>query len=393
MSDRLTTRDVRLVDNSSPAQSTYVPGSVHVGMRGKAAYATGELALTWAVCFGDISALGTTTTGVARIDKHNGYSGLFRLIGNKRPELKESPGMQSGSLLASNRDPQTNTLEMFKCNRLLRALRFGNEPFRYYVIRVFGKTRLFTRESFEAASCRFRSLLLQLISQATMPMTNTFDRRPGIMFAGRISQHIRHTQIAADYILHIFLARLIDITGSRQIERAPKQHQVRLALLRFQKSSLPLTSLIGKFQATASGPDRDKLFTDIPAQDAQIVSNRAIQPIGTLAPLVQLVRIRHLGDTPHNGLGSEFRKAFPRRRIEHLVDLELSKYLRIPSLLAQPIAATIRFLHGVLQGGKRALVSRELDRRNQLQTTSLSRMEKSGIPPTNQSVGFLPKAL
>jgi hypothetical protein len=125
------------IDKGRPAQSPKVPGSVYVGMVG---VTTREFALRGAIGSCRISTLRASTVGVPRLHNHNPDASLLRFVLHKRSQLPERPVMQSGSLLASNRHPRANALDVLQLDCSFRALRFRHQPFRYYVGDILGET-------------------------------------------------------------------------------------------------------------------------------------------------------------------------------------------------------------------------------------------------------------
>src|SRR5262245_166192 len=62
-----------------------------------------------------MTALDTSTTGVAGIDRHDGYPGQFRLIRQKAIKLSKRPSREPiASVGALSRDPLADALEGFE---------------------------------------------------------------------------------------------------------------------------------------------------------------------------------------------------------------------------------------------------------------------------------------
>lgn len=215
-----TIRDVRLIDKGSPAAFPKVPGSVYVGMLRVPACSTEELALRGAIGFCGMAVLGASSTGVFGVHKHNPDASLLSLVLNKRSQLRECPTMQSGPLFASNRDPQTNVLEVFQSNRPLRALRLRNDLLRYYVVDIFRQTLLLPREISESALRRFRCYLWQLSPQSPISMTDVFHGRPAVLLVIGIGRQVPDSQVYAQRVSDILLCRALLVARSSEIKLA-----------------------------------------------------------------------------------------------------------------------------------------------------------------------------
>ena len=85
-------RDVWLHDGS-PAKHTNVLGSDRISMTSAATRYATEGGLIRAVCLVRMSAAGTTTRGVAGINRHHGNTSSLCLVPNKGSQLMERPAM------------------------------------------------------------------------------------------------------------------------------------------------------------------------------------------------------------------------------------------------------------------------------------------------------------
>src|SRR6201988_4930861 len=76
------------------------PGSVGIGVGFVSARNTTEPGLAAAILFGDIPAFGTLPRSVPGINIDHRNTREFRLVGDKRSQLRERPAMVNNSLLA-----------------------------------------------------------------------------------------------------------------------------------------------------------------------------------------------------------------------------------------------------------------------------------------------------
>jgi hypothetical protein len=104
---------------------------------------------------------GTTALArVGRIDKRYRYTAPLCLVTDKRPQLRKGPIAVSRSLpWPFNPRPRSDTLEVFKDNRPLRAFGFGKEPLADVVIRICLESTLaacnLAQAAFALSSVRF----------------------------------------------------------------------------------------------------------------------------------------------------------------------------------------------------------------------------------------------
>lgn len=379
MINRITTRDVRLIDDGSPAESTDVLSSVLVGMGSKATLTTVEDRLTRAIRFFCMTALRTAPACIPGINKHNGDANLFCLVANVAAQLRECPRVQRGSLFASSRDPQSDVRQILQRYRLLRVLRLRNEPLRYYVIYVLSKSRLLPGELLEAALCRLRSFLLQFRPKALLTMTNTLRERAAVVRSTGRGKNIGDSHIATDNVGDIVGLWFIDITRSGKVKTPTKQDQVRFSLLGVQHFALALTAQIRNLQPAASSPNRNRLFLNVPAQNPKVVGNRTIQLVSLFGFLAELVGVGYFSDATDNYLRTEGWKLFSSFGVRKSVKLELRKDPRFPSLFTQPVTAAVRFAKRFMQRGQHTLACLELYARNQLHSSIVSRMDKNTL--------------
>lgn len=372
MSFELTIRNVRLVDKSSPAN---ILGSVDIRVCRMSTQHATEGRLIRAILFGDVAAFETGSACVpwVHIDHRNPV--LFRFVGHKKSQLRKRPGMENAALFSPSPNPQTNALQIFEGNPLLRAFSERDDLLANSMIRISGKTKFFSREFLESALCRFGSLLLKLGSKAFVAVANAFDVRPAVPLPCRIGQDIINAEVTPEDTVYVLRSRIIQATSGRQIESLVSQDKIRLTLLRAKERFLALAANKRDFEPSTGGPDGNNLFLDLPGQNTKIVGNGPCKPVGSLAFLVQLVRIRHLSDTANYYLGTEGWKFLSSFGIGLLVQFELCKRLCLPGSSTQPIAAAIRFVQCVIQSGKRASVCFELNTCRKLHEYILSRME------------------
>jgi hypothetical protein len=101
--------------------------SVMISRELMVAHDTTKLSLAFAIAALGMPAGATALTGVSWIDQRYRYTRLLRLVADKETQLAEGPITVSRSLFwPANPRPRSDTLEIFKDNRPLRAFGFSN---------------------------------------------------------------------------------------------------------------------------------------------------------------------------------------------------------------------------------------------------------------------------
>src|SRR5215469_10557849 len=124
---------------SSPAD---ILRSVDIGVRFVTATAAPKLRLTGAVFLLAVATAGACPAGITRIDSRYRHAGQSGLVFQKLAQLRESPGVQNGSLLRPGLDPFADALEFFHGNAALGAFSFGNDLLTDIVVHPRGETSL-----------------------------------------------------------------------------------------------------------------------------------------------------------------------------------------------------------------------------------------------------------
>ncbi len=87
-------------------------------------------------------------TGILWIDQDYRHTSSFCLVLDKVTQLKERPVAMLAPLLAANRYPVTNALQVFQGNCASGALRFLNKPLTDHVVDIGLETKLDVQKAF-----------------------------------------------------------------------------------------------------------------------------------------------------------------------------------------------------------------------------------------------------
>ncbi len=124
------------------------------------------------VLFGAMPADRTGARGIPGINEVDGYAQECSLIDDKRPKLRECPGVKCCALRPSSLHPRANVREFFQRNRPLRAFGLRNNPFGKTVVDVFGKPALLTGQLPQAAAAAECTELLQLVPESPVSIAD-----------------------------------------------------------------------------------------------------------------------------------------------------------------------------------------------------------------------------
>ena len=82
---------------------------------------------------GDETAMGAGLRGILGIDQLNQNTSNFGFITDKLPKLAKSPRVVAAPLAMLNRDPVSDTLEVFKSNQAMGVFSLRHQPLTNYV--------------------------------------------------------------------------------------------------------------------------------------------------------------------------------------------------------------------------------------------------------------------
>jgi hypothetical protein len=124
-------------------------------------------------------------------------------IDDKRPKLREGPGVECCALRPASLHPRANVRQLFQRNRPLRAFGLRNNPFGEAVVDVLGKAALLAGKVSQAPAAVFGAQALQLHPQPTMPVAHVLDGFAGVGFPIAIGSDVRDAQVNAQDAISI----------------------------------------------------------------------------------------------------------------------------------------------------------------------------------------------
>ena len=233
---------------------------------------TTKLGLALAVAPFCMPTRAASLAGVRRIDKPYANTRPHCLVADKRSQLREGPIAVLCSLpWPFNPRPLTNTLEILKNNRPLRAFGFGNETLANTVIGILLKASLAACQPREVTFGRLRSSLLECLPTRGVPLAATLDVLTRKRFAVTISCESDDTEIDAKKAFDIARFWRLDFAGHKQIPLATDEREIGFTALCGKQLALAFATDERDCQPPVECPDRDFRSFEVVREDAIVV--------------------------------------------------------------------------------------------------------------------------
>lgn len=243
------------------------------------------------------------------------------------------------SLRATNRS-LADTAQIFESDSPASVLRFFYKPLADRMVGLLLKTGLLSRELLEFAFGRFGLFLLEIATTMFKDAPIFVNSRPAEILSIRIGCNIHYPKVHTKCPFNINWLRRFHITRNEQVEPAFDVTQITFPALTAQKFQMPLTSREGDILPTLNGPDRNFLLLEVEREDAIIECNRSMRFENSFALVVNLICVRHLGNTSHYNLRGKL-EFFPNTSIRQFVKRKLAKGLFLPCLMADVVTSNI----------------------------------------------------
>jgi len=184
-----------------------------------------------------------------------------------------------------------------------------------------------------------------------MPMTEAINLRARVGFSIAIGSDVDNAEVNAEEAIDILQLGLFNVASSQEIELPALEEEVRFALARFEKLSLPFAAYVGNLLAASDSPDGHELLLRAPGQYTVIIGDSTVGLKAALLPSIQLVGIGDLGNAADSHLSRE-PKLLANFVVEKMVKVVLAKSAGLPALFGDVIAGAIRYLKGFLERSK-----------------------------------------
>jgi hypothetical protein len=291
-----------------------------------------------------MTTLRTFTSRIPRVHDSSGYPRNSSLVLDKCSELSECPRVQNGSLLPPSRYPVTDAAQLFERHTPVSVFSFGNDLLGNDVIYIGREAVLTTGKLPEFMTAPTSALALQLRSQPSIAITNSFY---GITAKGstvRVRCDIGNPEVNAKPFIHFPQRRFFHVAGDSEIPLTAMVEQVGLTLALLELFDLARTGHIANCLTPAQSPDVDVRLlaeTEYPI----IVGNGPRLSKNPLSVFIQLVGICNFGKYAHCELGIEFVQ-LSGGMVEGLLEREVGKDLDLPRFGTEPVSALVAPMKG-----------------------------------------------
>lgn len=211
----------------------------------------------------------------------------------------------------------------------LRAFRQQHKLFGNLMIDRGRKTPFFPAQLFELALRGFRPFGLEFGAQPAAAMAHAQDDCACVDGPVTIGGNILHTKINTQRAVHIYQRGFFYVADSQQVKLTTNIGKVGFTFTGVQEFHLPHTCNKRHGLSAIHRPNANGRRVQVPTQNAIIVGNTAVHPEYALRRAIQLVRIGNFAETSYCHLRRQ-PKRFAARLVAQLVQIELSKRLRLP---------------------------------------------------------------
>ena len=311
---------------------------------------TKELGLTLTIGFIAVTALGTRSTRISRVNKVDGYASLLCLVSDKAFQLVKSPIAHLPSHFPIKTvGPLSDIFKVFQSECLAGKKCRLHKLFTDNVIDVLAKARGFQSYLLQGASCPLRAALLQATTVGADASAQSLDCCARIGMALAIRRKLYYAEVNSKYAVGFDKQRVWNADRCHQVEVAIDKSKVSFALTESKKPTLIRPAHKGQFNPSVNRPDRNLPFVDVPFENTVIKGNCACRLKCALSALVQLIGVGYLTNAPDNYLRGK-PGGSPLCRILTFVERELTKYLIVPNPRAQAVTHSVCGNHSALQG-------------------------------------------
>jgi len=295
------------------------------------------------ISFINRATLRTGTRSVARVNQCYQHARQLRLVLDKLSQLIERPGVVLPPLAVPNSDSVTDTAQIFQSDTPASVFSLCNNALTDNMVDMGRKTGFFTGTLLEKARGSLRPLRLKFAPEFSVAFSETIDLIPGVGLPVRVGGDIHNAQVNAKELRRVIGGRFLDLAHLVKVEIAVAINKVGFPTAVLKKLSLLTSGYKWNLQSAVKRPDRNKLVSYLPGEDAFVISD-APMPIESARGLpVNLVGISNLSQYPNHYLSRES-KPTPEVIVEEMVQVVLAKSLGLPSMAADIVGSIIHSL-------------------------------------------------
>ena len=299
-----------------------------------------KLRLAFSASLVNRAATSASARRVAWIDKFDRDTGSLRLVQDEAFQLVKRPAVQTAALLFTSPYPNSETLEIFKGYSSAGAFCNTYYLFRNYVICVGRESLFFASASTQQAFGSFGAFFLQFATQTDIACTFAGHRSPRKAFSVAGVRDRHQSEIYADPVndFDFFLVRNVNCSEEKPF--FIPINQIGLTSLKLEQFPVVVSANERNFLSAIERPNTGKAFCQVPGQNPQIVTDRAVFTKLATDISIKLVGVSNFGIQANNDLSRQ-RELISNRSIETLVERILAKLFSFPSQFTQAIASLI----------------------------------------------------
>ncbi len=275
--------------------------------------------MIWSVPLVDGSAARATLARIARIDIDDRDASARGLIGDECAKLSKGPIMQAVAIFAAGRNPCADMRQLFQRNAAQGAFSINHNSLRNYVVCVFLKPRLFSRQFLETTLRRLCSAALKAGTALGGLPSSVFNFLAGVDHAVAIGGERNNTKIDSEPIGWLEAFRFWNVTRASEKPLAAHKTQIDLALAEGEQIALLLTGDEIDLHAAFDRPDRNRVSA-FEAENATIVRLRGERAENRRGFTIDFEGVRYLGNAANGGL---------RRQFELGTSFDIDQFLKI----------------------------------------------------------------
>ena len=299
------------------------------------------------VSFIDMTAKRTGPGSVSGVNRNYRNPGHLGFVFDKRPQLREAPGMLSASLGLSNSYPVSDAFQIFQGNSLSGALGLRNQLLGDLMINVSGESLFFGGSLLQDTFGRFSSFGLQSGPQSGITMPQAVDLTAGEDFTVRINGKICDPKIHSQKTFRVKRFMIGEDAVLQQEELTVPVNQVGLAFnpaqLLFSVSATNKGHNLSALQGGNGNPVHAFVGQQPVVQDHGAMGLKAV-----VFFLIAAVGFGHLADSTHRHLRREI-KLFSQVVITSLLNTVFRGGFKFKGYIGRRIAGCIKCLHGFEQ--------------------------------------------
>lgn len=282
------------------------------------------------------TALPRSVTGIDEANL-NAYTSSF--ISDLRLKIGKSPRVKDASLWPASPDPISDAFEVFEGNTETGAFGCNDNLLGNLMIDVCGKIPFFATSFLEESFGALSPFGLELLTQSMGAKPEILEVCSGVVPAVGSRCYVDDPDVYAKPTEDLVLFGVRDINRNEKVELSFTKNKIRFATLELEKLTLMISTDEWHAKPATYGPNASGVSK--PSEDTSVVGDSSERLKRPLCDLINLVTIRHFSNTAANNLRGEVLKRGSTFMVTEFMDRKLTKGLRCPSPLRDPVTGFI----------------------------------------------------